>query len=57
MEKKLLKIKKLDRGFLVENEGGIQFAYASLQEIANEIGKMFKEMNSKKLSVTVETDT
>lgn len=51
---KLLKIKKLECGFLVEDEGGTQFAYANLQKIADEICKMFKDTSSEELSVTIE---
>ena len=54
--KQLLKITKLQKGFLAENGSGYQFAYASLQEIAKEITMMLKSAKSDKLSVTVETE-
>ncbi len=52
--KKLVKIKKLDFGFLVEDKEGHQFFYASWQEVVDEIFKILNNTDSKEISIMVE---
>jgi len=52
--KKLMKIVKLNSGFLIGDKEGHQFFYASWQEVADEIFKILKSTDSKELSIMVE---
>ena len=52
--KKLMKIIKLNSGFLVEDKEGNQFFYASWQEVTDEIFKILNNTDSKELSIMVE---
>ncbi len=52
--KKLMKIVKLNSGFLVEDKEGHPFFYASWQEVVDEIFKILDSTDSKEISVMVE---